>query len=144
MSERAHLLWVAARTPVKSPWIIDLLWTEDMRLENRTEWWMTHGIAIQGQCHSADVSQHTCITILAKKAYEGELILRRQHVLLALKKSCQSSIKNPWANHCGVRPKAACHSPEWKNTVMFETTPYFQLATHSLSQGIIITLTHHG
>jgi len=36
---------------------------------------MTHGIAIQGQCHSADVYQHTC-AILAKKAYKGELILR--------------------------------------------------------------------
>jgi len=143
MSEGAHLLWVAAHTPVKSPWIIDLLWTEDMRLENRTEWCMTHGIAIQGQCRSADMSQHTC-TILAKKAYKGELILRRQHVLLAHKKACESSIKNPWANHCGVGPKSACHSPEWKNTVMFETAPYFQLATHSLSQGIIIRLTHHG
>jgi len=103
---------------------------------------MTDGIAIQGQCHSAKVRQHIC-TILTNKAYKGELILRRQHVLLAHKKPCESSIKNPWANHCGVGPKVACDSPEWKNTVMFETAPYFQLATHSLSQGIIIRLAHH-
>jgi len=136
-------VWVAAHTPVKSPWIIDLLWTEDIRLENCMERWMTHGIAIQGQCHSTDVCQHTG-GMLAKKAYKGKLILRRQHFLLAHKKACQSSIKNPWANHCRVAPKAAYHSPEWKNTVMFETAPYFQLATHSLSQCIIIRLTHHG
>jgi len=102
---------------------------------------MTHGIAIQGQYHSADAYQHTC-AMLAKKAYKGELILRGQRFLLALKEARQSSIKNPWADHCGVRPKVVCHSPEWKNTVMFETAPQFQLATHSLSQDISIRLTH--
>ena len=101
------------------------------------EWWVTHDTAIQGQYHSADVGQHTC-AILTKKAYKGELILRRQHFLLAHKKACQSSIKNPRANHCGVAPKATCHTPERKDTVMFETAPYSQLATHSLSQGIVI------
>ena len=103
---------------------------------------MTHGIAIQGRYHSADVYQATC-AMLAKKAYKGELILRRQHFLLALKKARQSAIKDPWADHCGVRPKVVCHSPQWKNTVMFKTTPYFQLATHSLSQDISIRLTHN-
>ena len=102
---------------------------------------MTYGIAIHGQYHPAAVCQHTC-AILTKKAYKGELIFKRQHDLLAHKIACQGSIKNPWANHCRVGPKAACHPPQWKNTVMFETAPYFQLATHSLSQGIIIRLTH--
>jgi len=86
MSERAHLLWVAAHTPVKSPWIIDLLWTEDMGMENCTEWWMTHGIAIQGQYHSADVSQHTC-TILAKKCLQGRTYLETTTGLVGAQES---------------------------------------------------------
>jgi hypothetical protein len=65
-------------------------------------------------------------------AYKREFIVRRQQAFLPLKIARECSIIGPWADHRWVGPKVSCHSPEWKNAIMLETTPNFEFATYSL------------